>query len=366
MRSLLTSRRLIVIALFLALAAPAVARESTTRTSAPAIEFLDRAAASKAIVDESMEPYFKLLQPMEMSVKTAEPIGDGTLEEQRDRCRKRYQQAVQDFTDEERETLRWYVTNLQPLVADDYPLYARTPWSFIKLDSKFEGGMPHTRGGHVVLSDEFLASVIKLRKQPAEWLALVQAGGTLLHEQSHVVQRENPAPFARLFTGLWNLKHAAAIQPGDWITRHQIVNPDGVDVNWVFPIKEGSNVRWIWPLIVFGAGDDPAKVTFADMQMVAIELEPAGENSFEAKIGPDGKPVMQDLLAVPDYVSVFKPSRNIYHPNEAAADLFAKVVILSRILPGNLTAKDEAALKEPMREIAPLKEWFEKILVAPR
>jgi hypothetical protein len=74
MRSLKLRDGLVAIALLFALAAPAIGREPTTRAAAPAVEFLDQAATKKAIVDETMEPYFKLLQPMEMSVKTrAEP-----------------------------------------------------------------------------------------------------------------------------------------------------------------------------------------------------------------------------------------------------------------------------------------------------
>jgi hypothetical protein len=363
MRSLKLRDELVAIALLLALAAPTVGREPTTQAAAPAIEFLDQAGAKKAIVDETMEPYFQLLQPMEMSVKTAEPIGQGTLDEQRDRCRKRYQAAVQDFNAEEQDALRWYVSKLEPLVEKDYPLYAHTPWSFIKLDSRFEGGMPHTRGSHIVISEEVLKGLVQGRKNWPEWMSLAQIGDVLLHEQSHVVQRENPAQFAKLFTGLWKFKHAA-VQGCDWITQHQIVNPDGVDVNWVFPIKDGDTTRWIWPLIVFGDVDDANKATFADMQMVAIDLEAMGDNSFKAKVGAGGKPVMKELMSVAEYVSVFRPSRNIYHPNEAAADLFAKIVVINKVVPGNLPPERQAGLQKMSDELKPLDDWFKKILAA--
>lgn len=364
MRSLKLRGGLVAIALLFALSAPAIGREPATQAAAPAVEFLDQAAAKKAIVDETMEPYFKLLQPMEMSVKTAEPIGQGTLVEQRDRCRKRYQEAVQNFSDEERDALRWYVSQLEPLVEKDYPLYARTPWSFIKLDSKFEGGMPHTRGPHIVLSDDFLKPLLQSRAKGPAWIGLAQIGDVLLHEQSHVVQRENPAQFAKLFTGLWKFKHAGTVQGCDWVTQHQIVNPDGVDVNWVFPVKDGDATRWIWPLIVFGDVDDANKATFADMQMVAIDLDAMGDNSFKAKVGADGKPVLHELMSVAEYVSKFRPSRNIYHPNEAAADLFAKIVVINHVLPGNIPAQREAGLQKMSDELKPLDDWFKKILAA--
>jgi hypothetical protein len=349
-------------AILLALVGNAPAREATTQSASATIEFLGRAAARKAIIDESMEPYFRLLQPMEMSVKTGEPIGDGTLEQQRDRCRKRYQDAMEEFTDEQKEALRWYISKLMPMVAADYPLYAKTPWSFIKISSKFEGGMPHTRGPHIVLSDGVLGTLVQAKRQAPQWMALAQFGDVLLHEQSHVVQRQHPRQMASLYTELWKFKHVGTIEGGDWITRHQIVNPDGVDVRWIFPIQEGQKTRWIWPLIVFGGVDDPAKASFGNMQMIAVEVEPAGADAFKAKMGDDGKPVMQDLMGVSQYTSVFRISQNIYHPNEAAADLFAKLVIVNKVLPGNVPAESNEQLDKAKTELEPLNQWFKKVL----
>jgi hypothetical protein len=359
------------VVLLLAFAPTGLARQAEIQVSAPSVDFLDRAAAARAIVDESMEPYFKLLQPMEMRVKTGEPIGEGTIEQQqRDRCRQRYQKVVEYFTGDEQDALRWYVSKLEPLVAGEYPLYARTPWSFIKLNSKMEGGMPHTRGGHIVLSEDVLAELVQSRKQARdkqdpEWMGLTRLGEVLLHEQSHVVQRKSPALLATLYTRFWKFKHAASVQGCDWLTQHQIVNPDGVDTNWVYPIRQGDNVRWIWPLIVLDS-DDTARASFADMRMIAVELEATGENTYKAKVAPNGKPIMRDLISVADYVSVFSPSRNIYHPNEAAADLFARIVIGNSVLPGHLPRRDEEKLKESMNGLTPLKDWFDKIFALPR
>jgi hypothetical protein len=346
-----------------------VARPSTqptTQAAPPSIEFLGISAARKAIVDESMEPYFKLLQPMEMSVKTAKPIGGGTLQQQRDECRHRYEGAVQEFSDEEKDALRWYVLKLVPFVAADYPLYARTPWSFIKLSPQFEGGMPHTRGSHIIVSETVLRAMVAVRKQPApQWIELAQFGDVLLHEQSHVVQREHPDRFAKLYTDLWHFKHATSIQGCQWLTTHQLVNPDGVDVRWVFPVIDHGQKTWIWPLVVFGEVDDPAQTSFADMRMVAIELEPGpAADSFRAKVDAGGKPVMRDLLEVPEYVKLFPRSSNIYHPNEAAADLFAKTVIMADIVRPNAPADSRAALNQALLDYEPLRDWFKRILAA--
>src|SRR5690348_15957545 len=61
---------------------------------AVAVRFLSKAQGQLVIIDETSEPYFKLLQPMEMSAKTGFPIVGTTIEAEQDDCRRRYQQAV--------------------------------------------------------------------------------------------------------------------------------------------------------------------------------------------------------------------------------------------------------------------------------
>ncbi|HSU65640.1 MAG TPA: hypothetical protein VLJ39_02105 [Tepidisphaeraceae bacterium] len=356
-----SSRQLLPSLLLLTLISPAFAREATTRPTETSVEFLSSGQAQSAIIDESMEPYFKLLQPMEMSVKTGEPIGDGTLEQQRDRCRKRYQDAVEEFTDEEKDALRWYVSKLAPLVENDYPLYARTPWSFLKLSPRFEGGMPHTRGSHIIIAENELAGLVQSRKHAPEWTALVRGATILLHEQLHVVQREHPRDMAKLYTEFWKFKHADAVTGCDWLTQHQIVNPDGVDVRWVYPLKQDDKTRWIWPLIILDKDADPEKATFADMRMVAVDVDPDGANSFKARVDPDGRPIMQSLNDVAEYASAFPATQEDFHPNEAAANLFAMIQILNRILPGHVPdGPDRIATMR--KKLEPLNTWFEKVL----
>ena len=53
----------------------AVAKEATSTAPAPvSVAFLSAEEARAAIVDDSLEPYFDLLQPMEMSAKTGAAI----------------------------------------------------------------------------------------------------------------------------------------------------------------------------------------------------------------------------------------------------------------------------------------------------
>ena len=83
---------------WLALLAPQEAGKS-------AVGFLTAKDAADAIVDESMEPYFSLLLPLEMHAKTGSSGPGANLAAQRDECRKRYRSAVLDFTDDEKAAM---------------------------------------------------------------------------------------------------------------------------------------------------------------------------------------------------------------------------------------------------------------------
>jgi hypothetical protein len=124
-------RRLLpVLALFLVLCAPAWAAEPPA-AQAPEVRFLDAEAARQVFAAGPDDPYFGHLMPLEMAAKTGAPLPAGTLEEQRAECRRRFQAAVLEFTPEEQDALRWYVSAMDEALAKDYPLLARLPWSFL-------------------------------------------------------------------------------------------------------------------------------------------------------------------------------------------------------------------------------------------
>src|SRR4051812_18287324 len=69
------------------------------------ITFLTVEQAKAAIVDESVEPYFSLLQRQEMASKTGSAISGENIDAQRDICRKRYQAAMKEFSPAEQAAL---------------------------------------------------------------------------------------------------------------------------------------------------------------------------------------------------------------------------------------------------------------------
>jgi hypothetical protein len=322
--------------------------------AAPEVSFADLAAGRAAIVDDTA--YFDRLQPMEMETKTGQPLEAGTLAEKQADCRRRYQSAVREFTADEQAALRKVAADIDRAVRKDYPGYADTPWNFLKVANYLEGGFPHTRGKYIIL-DESVCRAIAAADRAVPGRAR-NGFELLLHEQTHVLQRASPELFESLYTKQWGFIHAKSIKTCPWIVEHQLVNPDAVDCPWVFPIHRGDQTRYIWPLCSLSDGPGPKQMQ-TDFSMLAFYVVPDGEG-YRVERGDDGRPKYSDLLSVRDFCRVLSPSTNIYHPHEAAADLFAKLVLFDEYGPRRSRLAGTAQRAAEEKTFAPLREWFRK------
>ena len=250
--------------------------------AAPDVSFADLAAGRAAIVDDPA--YFDRMQPMEMEAKTGQPLTAATLAEQRAECRRRYQAAVREFTEEEKAAIRSLVALVDPAIRKDYPLFADTPWNFLKVADSLEGGLPHTRGKHIVFAEGVCRWMLGRpgplsgRRVPLDKMEL------LLHEQMHVFQRAHAELFDSLYTGQWGFIRAKAIATCPWIVKHQLLNPDAVDCPWVFPILRPDGTQYIWPLCSFNDGPGPKRMP-ADFSMLAFYVTRARRRIPRAAIG---------------------------------------------------------------------------------
>jgi hypothetical protein len=306
-----------------------------------AVRFLSAKEAADAIVDESMEPYFSLLQPLEMTAKTGSPITGADLAAQRDECRKRYREAVRDFTDEEKAAITPAAEGLRKALQEAYPFFAAKPWSFIKLDAAFEGGMPHTRGPHVIMSDRMAKQFVAHKARGGDPVKS-RLAQTLIHEMCHVMQRAHPDLFADLYVNVWGLVRAKGI-PGDpWLDKVQIVNPDGPDVGWVFPVKDA-----FWqPLVVLKDGvERPAMPR--DFLFVGVAREKKGD-AFVVR-AKDGKPETMLLKEIPAFADAFKAFAN-FHPNETFAEQFADMAMRDIVPDPRPAVVNDARLRDWCRK----------------
>jgi hypothetical protein len=95
-----------------------------------------------------------------------------------------------------------------------------------------------------------------------------------------------------------------------------------------------------------------------DFSTYAFHVTRDGDD-FEVRQAADGRPKYSELLAVRAYREVFPLSTNIYHPHEAAADLFAQLVLFDSHLAPRM---ERAPREEKEKTFGPLRRWFRKIL----
>jgi hypothetical protein len=94
----------------------------------------------------------------------------------------------------------------------------------------------------------------------------------------------------------------------------------------------------------------------SESSMLAVYVTRAGDG-FCVQQAADGRPKYSELLSVRAYREVFPLSTNIYHPHEAAADLFAKLVLFDSYSSARMDGGQRA---EKERSFGPLREWFRK------
>ena len=92
--------------------------------------------------------------------------------------------------------------------------------------------------------------------------------------------------------------------------------------------------------------------------MLAFYVTPTADG-FRVQQSADGRPKYSELLSVRAYREIFPQSTNIYHPHEAAADLFAKLVVFDSYLSARM---NDAQRAEKEKSFGPLREWFRKNL----
>jgi len=336
--------------------------DASPSTQPSGVEFLAVAAAKAAIINDSADPYFSRMEEHEMTAKTSSPITGDTREAKIAECKKRYQDAVLDFTDDDKAVLNFYVEKIQGPLKRDYPVFGNTPWSFIKIKDTLEGGMAHTRGAHVILPEGMLARFSMFKSRMGEKSTPIGAS-ILIHEQTHVLERLHPELFTPLYADTFHFVRARKIEANGWLTDRQLINPDGTVCDWIFPLIEDGRQSYILPLIAF-ENPNPKDLKHG-IGTIAVTMTPTADG-FKPVLGEDGNPVVRPLREVAEYASGPGAESNNYHPNEIIADRFAELVVMDDLLDADTRKKivGDGGEKAEAR-MKPIRDWAKPAFAEP-
>ncbi len=311
-------------------AAPLLGAAHAADVAAPQMRFLGAAEAADAL-RHAGDTYYADMQLREIRMRMDSPMAGVTLADARIAVRDLDTGAALDFTDEERDAIEHVLARTQPTLAARAPLYARTPWSFIKLADRAEFGFPHTRGPHIVLPAAAAARMTQRSRAAAasgSKAGLAASASLLVHEQTHVLQRASPARFEPLFTEVMGFVHATPGPMTPWLDEQIVRNPDAPDLGWIMPLdKLGGGTGFVLPLLAVKDLDVPrAAANFgADFRTIGVEV--ARTDAGWTVLQDDDRPRLRDLAQVPGYAARFPFPDEDFHPNEIAAVMLSHWIL---------------------------------------
>lgn len=289
----------------------------------PRVDLLTKEQGEKAILDESFEAGISQMQKREIATFLSSPLPSEDLEECRSFAKKKFREAVLDFTPQEKACIRYTVDNVNRILQEnDLKLMSDHPWRFIKTDEWFCGGFAHTRGTYILISQRHLDHLTAMYNEHMSDEAtedlLLGFGALLVHEQTHSLQRTFRSRFVELYTQYWNFIHAE-VKNSAVITIDQVSNPDAPVAEWLIP--DPTSNKWYWPRTLLKKGPEVPQMgkDFVD-KVFYVEKS---EEGYVITKEENGDPKFLLMDEIPFYTNSIPVTIGLDHPNEIAAYMFA-------------------------------------------
>jgi hypothetical protein len=281
--------------------------------------FLNPSEGRIAILDETYEAYFSILEHKEIEVFLNEKINIFDIEEVRVYAREKFASSVGTFTDKEKSCINYVVNDINEIFRkNNLLLLADFDWKFIKVEDWLCGGAAHTRGEYIILNERQLIRITNVWKENVNGCdmddLIFNFGGLLVHEQFHVLQRLYPNKFEKLYCDNWGFKKVNVVSPSE-IRENQISNPDAPNAEWAF--EHENKYYWIRTLIKKDVINPKMGEDFVD---AVFELKKNGD-IYEV-ISQDDSIKYTPTSEIDFYTNWFPIESGLDHPNEISAYMF--------------------------------------------
>jgi len=236
-------------------------------------------------------------------------------------CVAKYKNNILNITENEKRATTWLIDNMYKQICEAMPKIQNTinEVKFIKVSSRIEGNMPHTRSDCVVFPAYWYEELINFHRNSELDYAIKEYGGTLIHELFHIIQRKYQSIMDDFYESSLYFVKAQDIEMITPIRNRVRTNPDGVEMMWVWDYPEQSNPIWVNAIY---ANEGAQKVNnLKQVKYMAVKLERKGSRRYQV-VKINNRTIMEPINQNQPFISFFQLSHNNYHPNEITAEYF--------------------------------------------
>jgi len=263
------------------------------------LNYLNANQASKLVVKDG--EYLQGMNQANLSARGCNSIDD---------LYNKYKNAFDDITEEEKLTIDKFTLKLvSDLQNKNSNKETNTYYNYVKkwlntiniakAKQWLESGMPHTLDTTIIMDADWF---IKPRKT------------TLLHEITHIHQRQYPSDFEDLYPLLGYYYNPVDIKGLESIYPLNRNNPDGMNKYWLWHNNTNTNAKIFWWIGAIFNTANPNSLGDVNMMALKLERDPSDNNIFYyIKQNPT------KLSNLKEFVEYFGENPNNYHPNEMTA-----------------------------------------------
>lgn len=222
--------------------------------------------------------------------------------------RKWYCDRILEFDEEHKLSLQWLAKSINDKLPEKYRFLLNS-LTICMLDDSLERGFPHTHKDCIFFSKRILDRLKSYRFKNNIDMAIKNIGITLIHEQVHVLQREYPNLFKKLYTYYWTfIYNNKPIEGIDKYLDINRTNPDGTDLSWILDINNKK-------ILILSPYKLDTKIHLGNVDIIGIYLKDNGRvMTIEG---------VDDLVNIDEYRNYYNLYINHYHPNEISAELIS-------------------------------------------
>jgi hypothetical protein len=218
---------------------------------------------------------------------------------------------VLPFTVHDKKQIDNLVLRIENVYLYPYSTFSKyLEWNFICMDDSVEEGMPHTIDKYIILPNHKVMSIQSTS---------ISDTVLFIHEQLHIFQRLFQNKCNSFYVDYMGFIKPNSIQFDKITLKLNYPNPDGLDINWCYPLSNGTI---ICPLFIRKQNQ---------FHKVGIEVVDLGNGNYKTLLKKN-YPIMTNLVDIPEYKHKFNTPSN-YHPNEITADLVSEYMVRNISVP---------------------------------